>query len=307
MFQFLSNRKWASTMKAADVLFTSSLFFKNNSVSSEDSMACIYVRTHIPMGRVAGGGGLCLKTRGPPAQNLRSICRVLCLLVLWGPLDRSPLPVHERSRPDSADGWTPEAEDTAGVGWGWAHAREGGCIQSRVIRGNVFPCVGGDGPRVSWTLLIHYCWALLQVASCRHAEPERVVMWQVGMRERRLCTSARVCKCLWCAVIAALSLDCYRLSAEAQYSLVPHFFSQLFLLLQGRARPADINAPALFWGALTCFSRQDGLFFLACLTSCGEHICCSVSAIDTFTRAPSPIQICTLWQILFLEVWCVSV
>lgn len=165
-----------------------------------------------------------------------------------GPVGLRPLPVPERSRPDKADGWTPAAGE--GTRWGWLCVRGGGCARYRVIRGNVFSRIGGDGHRVSRTLLIHYHWALLQVASCRHAEPECVVMWQFGVRERRLCTSVCVCECVWCAVIAALSLSCYRLSGEAELCSVPHFFPKLSLLLQGGFRPADSETPALFWGGL---------------------------------------------------------
>lgn len=87
-------------------------------------------------------GGLSLRTRHPPAQNLSSICRVLCLLVLWGPLDRGPcLCVSEADR-TSADGWTPAAGDMARVGWGWVRVWEGGRVHSRVIRGNVFRASG---------------------------------------------------------------------------------------------------------------------------------------------------------------------
>lgn len=152
--------------------------------------------------------------------------------------------------------------------WSWgrrvrhSEEREEGRTQSWVIRGKEYVCLewvlvcsGGRGwvgrHRVSWTFLIHYRWASLQVALCLHAKHECVVMWQVGcVRVAPFCTCVCwgvVCRCIWCVVIAALSVNCYRLSWEGKRSSVStHFVSALAKLnfsvffLSGRFRAKRI-------------------------------------------------------------------
>lgn len=95
-----------------------------------------HLDTHIPI------RGFSLNMRRPPAQNLRSICRVLCLLLLWGPLDGGPcLCMNGVDRTGLTDGppqlRTRKAQGEGVCVWG------GGCARSRVIRGNVFSRIGG--------------------------------------------------------------------------------------------------------------------------------------------------------------------
>lgn len=88
--------------------------------------------------------GLGLKTHHPPAQNLRSICRVLCLLVLWDLLDHGPgLCMNEADRTALTDGPPQLGTWQAWGEGGCMRAWEGGCVQSRVIRGNAFRASGG--------------------------------------------------------------------------------------------------------------------------------------------------------------------
>lgn len=63
-----------------------------------------------------GVGEFSLKTRRAPGSEPKSICRVLRLLVLWGPLDRGPvLCVNDADRTALTDG-PPAAGDMASVG-----------------------------------------------------------------------------------------------------------------------------------------------------------------------------------------------
>lgn len=152
-----------------------------NSSSSRDT----YVNTRIPM------GALFEYSLHPPIQYLGSICWVLGVFVLRGPLDRGPCPPALSAYFTTRANWTgltdgPLKLRTEGEAeWG-----EEGRTQSWVIRGKEYVClewvlvcsgVGWGGRhRMSWTFLIHYRWPLLQVALCLHAKQECVVMWQVG-------------------------------------------------------------------------------------------------------------------------------
>lgn len=223
-----------------------------------------------------------------------------------GPVGPRPLPMHERSRLDSADGWTPAAGDMAGVGWGWVHVWEGGCVQSWVIRGNAFRA---SGERTSGELDSPNP-LLLGVAPGGFMSPRWT--WACGdvtgrgVREaplhKRMCLQMLL-MCSNCCPFAWLLQIVYR--GATQFSSTLLF--QTFPAASGPSQACGLRHSCSVFGGSDMFQQAGWAFFLTCPTSCGEHICCSVSAIDTFTRAPSLLQICTLWQILFLEVWWVCV
>lgn len=182
----------------------------------------------------------------------------------------------------------------------WGHGRrrvrvgawEGGCVQSRIIRGNVFHASEGrtpgelDSPNplllgVAPGGFMSPCWTWMCGDVTGLGAREAPLHKPVCLQMLVMCSNC--CPFAW-----LLQIVC---RGATQFSSTLLF--RTFPAASGPSQACGLRRSCSVFGGSDMFQQAGWAFFLTCLTSCGEHICCSVSAIDTFTRTPSLLQIWT--------------